>query len=112
VIVSARHSGAFIEPLADPNTIVITASAAERTSFGCSDDRDLTYFGAAFFRDALPAAPDPEAAFRTAVERIAARERRIEVEPSEPQATFSPELLDRLRALDHGPVTPAVAALR
>jgi hypothetical protein len=112
VIVSACHSGAFIAPLSGPDTIVITAAAPERTSFGCSDDRDLTYFGEAFFRDALPAAADLEAAFRTAVDQIAARERREGVEPSEPQAVFDPELLERLRALDRGPVAPALTALR
>ena len=56
IVISACHSGAFIESLKDPYTMVITAAAPDRTSFGCSDDRDLTYFGEAFFRDSLPQA--------------------------------------------------------
>ena len=53
VVVSACYSGGFIEPLRDDNSIVITAAAADRTSFGCEAGRDFTYFGQAFFRDAL-----------------------------------------------------------
>ena len=56
IIISACYAGGFIDALKNPRTIVITAAAADRTSFGCSNDRDLTYFGEAFFRDALPEA--------------------------------------------------------
>jgi hypothetical protein len=34
--------------------LIITASAeANKTSFGCTDDADFTYFGRAFFDEAL-----------------------------------------------------------
>jgi hypothetical protein len=42
IIISACYAGAFLESLSDPQTIVITAAAADRTSFGCSNDSDLT----------------------------------------------------------------------
>ncbi len=48
IIISACYAGGFIDALRDPQTIVITAAASDRTSFGCSNDRDLTYFGEAF----------------------------------------------------------------
>ena len=64
IIISACYAGAFIDSLRDPQTIVITASAADRTSFGCSNDRDLTYFGEAFYRDALPTAHSLREALR------------------------------------------------
>ena len=54
IVVSACFSGAFVKPLSDDHTIVITAASKSRSSFGCSDQRDLTYFGEAFYRDALP----------------------------------------------------------
>ena len=54
IIISACYAGGFLDYLRDPQTIVIAAAAADRTSFGCSNDRDLTYFGEAFYRDALP----------------------------------------------------------
>src|SRR5262249_29988881 len=44
VIISACYSGVFIRPLADPDTLVITAADAEHTSFGCKNGNDWTYF--------------------------------------------------------------------
>lgn len=49
VIVSACFSGAFIAPLMDENTIVLTAAAPDRSSFGCQPQRDWTFFGDAYF---------------------------------------------------------------
>lgn len=49
VIVSACHSGVFLPALADDNTVVIAAAAADRVSFGCNDRNAWTYFGAALF---------------------------------------------------------------
>lgn len=100
IVISACHSGSFIDALRDPNTIVITAAAADRTSFGCTDDRDLTYFGEAFYRDALPEAASLREAFGTAVRAIAERERREHIEPSNPQAHFGAAIEDRLGVLE------------
>jgi hypothetical protein len=92
IVISACHAGAFIPILEDPNTIIITAAAADRTSFGCSDDRDLTYFGEAFYRDALPGARSLEQAFSLAQGAIAKREASEHVTPSKPQAYFGADL--------------------
>ncbi|MFL6617196.1 MAG: C13 family peptidase [Povalibacter sp.] len=99
VIVSACYSGTFIEPLRNDHTIIITASAADRTSFGCSDDRDLTYFGEAFYRDALPDAPDLRTAFQRMKTLIAEREKQEDIEPSNPQAYFGNAIERHLKAL-------------
>jgi hypothetical protein len=104
IVISACYAGGFIEPLRDPQTIVITAAAADRTSFGCSNDRDLTYFGEAFYRDALPAARSMRAAFDAAKIAIAARERREHVTPSNPQAFFGAKMEAKLAAMN--PVNP------
>jgi Peptidase C13 family len=99
IVVSACYSGTFIEPLRNDHTIIIAASAEDRTSFGCSDDRDLTYFGEAFYRDALPGSPDLRTAFQRAKELIAEREKREGIEPSIPQAYFGLEVERHLKAL-------------
>jgi hypothetical protein len=99
VIISACYAGAFIEPLKNPQTIVITAAAADRTSFGCGSDSDLTYFGAAFYRDALPDARTLRGAFEAARTAIAQRERRERVDASRPQAYFGTELQSKLEHL-------------
>jgi hypothetical protein len=88
IVISACYAGAFIKSLQDPDTIVITAAAADKTSFGCSDDRDMTYFGEAFYRDALPAAKTLQEAFESAKASIALREEKEHETPSEPQAFF------------------------
>ncbi len=102
IVISACYAGGFIDALRDPKTIVITAAAADRTSFGCSSDSDLTYFGEAFYRDALPGATSLRAAFEAAKVAIAAREHREGVEASNPQAYFGPALEAKLAALEHG----------
>jgi hypothetical protein len=99
IIISACYAGGFIARLRDPQTIVIAAAAADRTSFGCSNDRDLTYFGEAFYRDALPNARTLRDAFDTAKAAIAARERREHVDASNPQAYFGGALEAKLAAM-------------
>jgi hypothetical protein len=92
IVISACYAGAFIRPLEDPDTIVIVAAAPDRTSFGCSDDRDMTYFGEAFYRDALPRARTLQDAFSTAKAAIAERERQEHETPSQPQAYFGTQI--------------------
>ena len=53
IVISACYSGSFVSALQDDNTLVITASAADRESFGCSNEADYTYFGRAFFDQAM-----------------------------------------------------------
>ncbi len=101
IIISACYAGGFIDSLRNAQTIVITASAADRTSFGCSNDRDLTYFGEAFYRDALPGARSLRDAFDAAKAAIAARESREHVTPSEPQAYFGAKMEAKLAAMGH-----------
>jgi hypothetical protein len=92
IVISACYAGAFIRPLEDPDTVVIAAAAPDKTSFGCSDDRDLTYFGEAFYRDALPHAKTLQDAFEQAKAAIAAREHQENDAPSEPQAYFGTQI--------------------
>jgi hypothetical protein len=97
IVISACYAGGFIERLRDPQTIVIAAAAADRSSFGCSDERDLTYFGEAFYRDALAQTGSLRNAFAAAKAEIAAREEKEHFEPSDPQAWFGPEVESRLK---------------
>jgi hypothetical protein len=103
IIISACYAGAFIDSLKNPQTIVITAAAADRTSFGCSNDSDLTYFGEAFYRDALPEARSLRDAFEKTKSAIALRERREHVDPSKPQAYFGAELEAKLSSMSARP---------
>ena len=53
IVISACYSGSFVSALQNENTLIITASAADRQSFGCSNEADYTYFGRAFFDEAM-----------------------------------------------------------
>ena len=103
IVVSACYAGGFIEPLKDPNSIIITAAAADRTSFGCSSDSDLTYFGEAFYRDALPEAASLRDAFDKARAAIAVREAAEGDEPSVPQGYFGAAAEEHLESLSRAP---------
>jgi hypothetical protein len=107
IVVSACFSGAFIEPLANDDSIVITAAARDRTSFGCSDDRHLTYFGEAFFRDALPEAASLREAFDATSAWIETREARENLQHSQPQAQFGARMEQRMAELEPPAAVPA-----
>jgi Peptidase C13 family len=100
IIISACYAGGFIDALKSPTTLIITASAADRTSFGCGTSSDLTYFGEAFYRDALPEAKTLRDAFDKAKAAIAARERRERVDPSKPQAFFGAQIEAKLASME------------
>ncbi|MGB3109572.1 MAG: C13 family peptidase [Psychrobacter alimentarius] len=85
IVVSACYSGSFIDELASPTTVVITASAADRPSFGCTNTAEMTYFGQAFFAESLRSNTSFEAAFKDARVRVHEREELMGFEPSEPQ---------------------------
>src|SRR3954468_7179671 len=98
VIISACYSGVFVPALADPRTLVITAAAADRSSFGCEDRATWTYFGNAFFDRALRRAPDLETAFNVARRLVTIREKRDGFTPSNPQMAGGSEVLALLGA--------------
>jgi hypothetical protein len=100
IVVSACYSGTFVEPLKNDSTIILTAAAANRTSFGCSDENDLTYFGEAFYRDALPKAANLRAAFDAARAAILERETHEGMTPSNPQAYFGAAIEQKLAAME------------
>jgi hypothetical protein len=86
VVVSACYSGGFIEALQDDHTLIITASRADRTSFGCGQDSESTYFGEAFFQKGMATADSFAAAFDLEKVRVAERERSEGFSPpSDPQ---------------------------
>ncbi len=85
IVVSACYSGSFIDELASPTTVIITASAADKMSFGCTNSAEMTYFGQAFFAESLRGNTSFEAAFKDARLRVNEREIAMGFEPSEPQ---------------------------
>jgi hypothetical protein len=85
VIVSACHSGTFIDNGARrPNRVILTAAATKRTSFGCGADDEYTYYDWCLLHafDEAVTWSDLAASAKTCVEGL---ERRKGVRPSQPQ---------------------------
>lgn len=85
VVISACYSGVFVRPLADPDTLVITAADANHSSFGCRNGNEWTYFGDAFFNTAMRHTSNLRDAFDEARAVIRRRERRKHLVSSNPQ---------------------------
>jgi hypothetical protein len=101
LVVSACYAGGFVEPLKDDHTLIITAADATHESFGCSSGEKFTWFGKAYFDEALRASNSFTAAFTQARETI----RKWEVEqgeiPSNPQIWVGKRMERKLVQLEN-----------
>jgi hypothetical protein len=100
VVVSACYSGGFIDTLKNGHTLVMTAAAANRPSFGCADDADLTYFGKALFIDQLNQEIELVEAFAGARAAITKREEAENLPASQPQLYAPPAMVEKLKTLE------------
>lgn len=96
VVISSCFSGAFIPSLQTTDSLIITAAEATKTSFGCTDDADFTYFGRAFFDEALRQEHSLMDAFQAAKQIIAAREKEEGFTPSQPQMSIGADMEKKL----------------
>lgn len=100
ILVSACYSGGFIDALKDDHTLIMTAAANDKQSFGCGNDRDFTYFGETYLRDRLPETPSFIAAFDEAKAAIQQREKTEGLSPSDPQIFIGAEIEAKLAEFD------------
>ena len=99
VVVSACYSGGFVEPLRDADTMVVTAADARSTSFGCESGRDYTYFGQAYFNEALTHTFSFIDAFEQARQSVLMREKAERLTPSSPQMHVGAAIRPKLTIL-------------
>ncbi|TLZ21777.1 MAG: hypothetical protein E6K34_04065 [Gammaproteobacteria bacterium] len=102
VVVSACYAGVFLDELKSDTTAIITAADATHTSFGCEDDRELTWFGEAFLKDSLTSSPSLEDAFHKAAALVARREDAEHQAHSNPQLYVGPLMRRKLAELPLG----------
>jgi hypothetical protein len=100
VIVSACYSGIFIPVLKDDSSLIMTAADAHHSSFGCDDTRDLTWFGEALLKDALPHACSLPAAYDELARIIRQRENDEREIHSNPKLFVGPNVQSKLMQLD------------
>jgi len=99
IMVSACYSGTFIEALRDPYTMVMTAAASDRTSFGCGNDSEMTYFGEALLKHQLQYSHSFDDAFARAAAEISEREQAEKRKSSNPQIYIGTEIKVKLADL-------------
>jgi hypothetical protein len=100
IVVSACYSGGFIGPLKDDNSLIITASSADKHSFGCGNESESTYLAKALFDEALRETYSFEQAFEVAQKSIAQREREQNFTASEPQIHVGTAMRGKLRQVE------------
>ena len=99
VIVSACYSGIFVNALAAPNRMVLTAASRERTSFGCGADETYPWFDGCVI-ETLPSASDFLALAAGTRACVSRKETERGVSPSsEPQLFVGAEMQLRLPTL-------------
>lgn len=110
VIVSACFSGVFIPAFSDDSSMVLTAAAADKTSFGCAPNREWTYFGDAFFNRALRSGEGLVAGYASALKTISKWEQEQKLEPSNPQSFIGDDVAALVSKLEAGSPRPAAVA--
>jgi hypothetical protein len=115
IVLSACYSGGFIDALKGPSTMIITASRADRPSFGCGSKSDITDFGRAFFVNGLNHSDTFDGAFNEARQLVNDWETKAGEEHSDPQISKTPQIESQLRLWRQGlrlgppvPFQPAV----
>jgi len=100
LILQACFSGQFVPILKDPNTIIVTAAAADRSSFGCQAGNDWTYFGDALINHAFRQPLPLDVQLERARALISAAEDRDGLTPSNPQVEVGDKASQWLSKLD------------
>jgi hypothetical protein len=89
VLLSACYSGSFVPALTAPHRLVMTASAADRHSFGCEFRSANTYFVGELFGPRFNAQQTWRANFEAASLAIEQREKAMKLSPpSQPQLSL------------------------
>jgi len=100
IVVSACYAGGFIDPLKDDHTLIVTAADASHESFGCSYGEGFTWFGRAYFDEALRHSRSFTAAFAKARETIRQWEEQQGETPSNPQIWVGKAMEQKLGRLE------------
>lgn len=100
LLVSACYSGRFVPMLMADQTAIVTASAADRTSFGCQADNDWTFFGDALVNQALRKPQPLGRAVEEARSLISRWEAKAGLDASDPQVSIGSGARRWLAALD------------
>lgn len=100
IVISACYSGSLIETLANEQTLIMTAASADRSSFGCEFDSEMTWFADALFKNSLAAGMGLIDAFNQAKSYIVKRENEADLDHSDPQIFIGDAMRQRLEQIE------------
>lgn len=100
ILISACYSGGFIKTLQNEHSLIFTAAAPDKASFGCSHENEYTYFGEAIFKNVEDKPYQFIERFNRAITKIAQRENYENLTPSEPQLFIGSLMKEKLQALE------------
>jgi hypothetical protein len=100
VVVSGCYSGGFIPALATVDTMILTAANAERPSYGCGNDSEITEYSRALYLKALQRTRSLREAAGIAVQLIHEDERASKTAYSYPQIRSGFAIEERLRRFE------------
>ena len=100
LVIAGCETGVFVGPLANDSTLVVTAAASDRNSYGCGNGRANTEFGRAIFTEQLAKQSSFSAAFGAAIREIGFEEANAGLLPSRPQLAEGAAIGRRLRAFE------------
>lgn len=101
ILVSACYSGGFVEPLQNEYSLIFTAAAADKTSFGCANENEYTYFGESIFKNIDATGPYQFVeSFNRAISKIKQRELNENLTHSEPQLFVGSLMKEKLKRLE------------
>jgi hypothetical protein len=100
IMLQACYSGQFVHALRASGTVVVTAAADDRSSFGCQAGNDWTLFGDALINHALRQPLPFDVQLRRATALISGAEEKADLPASNPQISIGSDTSAWLSALD------------
>ena len=100
LMLQACFSGQFVPALRGPGSVIVTAAAEDRSSFGCQAGNDWTLFGDALINHALRQPLPFDLQLRRATALISAAEQEANLPASNPQISVGSDTAAWLGALD------------
>jgi len=100
LVVAGCQSGVFIDALKTDSTLVVTAAASDRASYGCTPGRPMTEFGRALFGEQLAEQRSLARAVAKAIAIVGERESSNNLTPSAPLLHVGKDIAPKLERLE------------
>ncbi len=109
VVIGAGHLRGLEEALQNEHSLIFTAAASDKASFGCANENEYTYFGEALFKNMDDKPYQFVEHFVQAMEKVRQRELHENLIPSEPQLFIGKLMKEKLKLLERDIAKAAIS---